>query len=201
MINSVSSFIEIAGTIAFTISGIFSAMQKRLDVFGVLMIGFVTAIGGGTIRDILIGHTPVSWMETIHIPLTILLTSVVSILFKTYIHSFRVTLFLFDTLGLGLFTVMGIQTGISTGLHPAICLMLGTITGCFGGVLREMLLNEIPILFHKEIYATACIAGGLVYLVSISFIDRSIAELLSIGLVCGIRIVAVRNNWSFPPLE
>lgn len=201
MFHSLSSFIEIAGIIAFTVSGIFSAMQKRLDVFGVLMIGLVTAIGGGTIRDLLIGHTPVSWMEDIRITIIILLTGLVSIFFKKYIRSLKITLFLFDSLGLGLFTITGIQAGLDAGLHPAICVMLGTITGCFGGVIRDMLLNEIPVLFHKEIYATACIAGGIVFLLSRMFLDENIAQLLSIGVVCSIRIIAVRKNWSLPPLK
>ncbi|MBC8052196.1 MAG: trimeric intracellular cation channel family protein [Sphingobacteriaceae bacterium] len=201
MIDSVSSLIETTGIIAFTISGVFSAMRKRLDVFGVLIIAFVTAVGGGTLRDMLIGHTPVSWMQNIRIPVIILITGIISILFKKYIRGFKVTLFLFDTLGLGLFTITGIQAGLATQLHPAICLMLGTITGCFGGVIRDMLLNEIPVLFHKEIYATACIAGGIVYLLGISFMGESIAELLSIGTVCSIRIIAVKQKWSLPPVK
>src|ERR1041385_4392491 len=149
MVN-ISSIIEISGTIAFTISGAFSAMQKRLDVFGVLIISFVTAIGGGTIRDVLIGYTPVTWMRDYETPLIILGTGIATIFFKKYIKTFKTVLCLFDALGLGLFTIIGIQKGINAGLNPGVCVALGTITGCFGGVLRDILLNNIPLIFQKE---------------------------------------------------
>ncbi len=197
MIN-ISAVIEIAGTVAFAISGAFSAMQKRFDVFGVLIMGFVTAIGGGTIRDVLIGYTPVSWMRDYQLPLIILGTVIATILFKKYIKSFKVTLFLFDALGLGLFTIIGIQKGISAGLNPGVCVALGTITGCFGGVLRDILLNNIPLIFHKEIYATACILGGTLYILLINHMDTDTLEILAVTVVCATRIVAVKYKLSLP---
>jgi len=197
MIN-ISSAIEIAGTVAFAISGSFSAMQKRLDVFGVLIMGFVTAIGGGTIRDVLIGDTPVSWMRDYQLPLIILGTVIATILFKKYIKTFKITLFLFDALGLGLFTIIGIQKGINAGLNPGVCIALGTITGCFGGVLRDILLNNIPLIFQKEIYATACIIGGTLYILLIHQMDSNVVKLLAVTVVCAIRIVAVKYNLSLP---
>ncbi|WP_295796763.1 trimeric intracellular cation channel family protein [Mucilaginibacter sp.] len=196
-----SLIIEILGTIAFTISGVFSAMQKKLDLFGVLIIGFVTAVGGGTIRDVLIGNTPVTWMKDIITPLIILGTAIVTICFKQLVKNLKVTLFLFDALGLGLFTVIGIQKGLDAGLNPGICVALGTITGCFGGVLRDLLLSQIPVLFQKEIYATACIIGGTVYVISLSFINQQFAEAIAVILICGIRIFAVRLNWKLPSIK
>jgi len=196
-----SLIIEILGTIAFTISGVFSAMQKKLDLFGVLIIGFVTAVGGGTIRDVLIGNTPVTWMKDIITPLIILGTAIVTICFKQLVKNLKVTLFLFDALGLGLFTVIGIQKGLETGLNPGICVALGTITGCFGGVLRDLLLSQIPVLFQKEIYATACIIGGTVYVISLSFINQQFAEAIAVILICSIRILAVRLNWKLPSIK
>ena len=197
MIN-ISSVIEISGTIAFTISGAFSAMQKRLDVFGVLIISFVTAIGGGTIRDVLIGYTPVTWMRDYETPLIILGTGIATIFFKKYIKTFKTTLFLFDALGLGLFTIIGIQKGINAGLNPGVCIALGTITGCFGGVLRDTLLNNIPLIFQKEIYATACIIGGIVYMMLVNHLDSDIVEILAVMIVCAVRIVAVKYKLSLP---
>lgn len=197
MIN-VSSLIEISGTVAFTISGAFSAMQKRLDVFGVLIISFITAIGGGTIRDVLIGYTPVTWMRDYETPLIILGTGIATIFFKKYIKTFKTTLFLFDALGLGLFTIIGIQKGIGAGLNPGVCVALGTITGCFGGVLRDILLNNIPLIFQKEIYATACIIGGTWYVLLIKRLDTDIVEILAVTIVCAIRIVAVKYKLSLP---
>jgi uncharacterized membrane protein YeiH len=195
---NISSVIEISGTVAFAVSGAFSAMQKRLDVFGVLIMGFVTAIGGGTIRDVLIGYTPVGWMRDYQLLLIILGTVIVTILFKKYIKVFKITLFLFDALGLGLFTIIGTQKGISAGLNPGICVALGTITGCFGGVIRDILLNDIPLIFRKEIYATACIVGGTLYVLLIKQMDADLVKITAVVVVCAIRIVAVKYKLSLP---
>jgi uncharacterized membrane protein YeiH len=195
---NISSVIEIAGTVAFAISGSFSAMQKRLDVFGVMIMGFVTAIGGGTIRDVLIGDTPVSWMRDYQLLLIILATVVVTIFFKKYIKTLKTTLFLFDALGLGLFTIIGTQKGMSAGLNPGICVALGTITGCFGGVIRDILLNDIPLIFRKEIYATACIIGGTLYVLLINHMDADMVKIIAVIVVCAIRIVAVKYKLSLP---
>ena len=195
---NISSVIEIAGTVAFAISGSFSAMQKRLDVFGVLIMGFVTAIGGGTIRDVLIGDTPVAWMRDYQLLLIILGTVIATILFKKYIKTLKTTLFLFDALGLGLFTIIGTQKGINAGLNPGICVALGTITDCFGGVIRDILLNDIPLIFRKEIYATACILGGTLYVLLIGHMDADLVRIVAVVVVCATRIVAVRYKLSLP---
>ncbi|MEO6151236.1 MAG: trimeric intracellular cation channel family protein [Mucilaginibacter sp.] len=200
MPDTLSAIIEILGTIAFTISGVYSALLKKLDMLGVIIIGFVTAIGGGTLRDILIGHTPVSWMRNINTPLIILITAVITIIFKKKVKNFKVTLFLFDAMGLGLFTVIGLQKGVAAGLHPAVCVALGTITGSFGGVSRDILLNHIPVLFHKEIYATACIVGGIVYFLAMPLCGRAVAEIIAVVLVSGIRIIAFEKKWQLPAL-
>ena len=198
MMVNISSVIEISGTVAFTISGVFSAMQKRFDVFGVLIMGFVTAIGGGTIRDVLIGYTPVTWMRDYETPLIILATGLATIFFKKYVKTLKTTLFLFDALGLGMFTIIGTQKGMEAGLNPGVCVALGTITGCFGGVSRDILLNNIPLIFHKEIYATACIVGGTLYILLLNHLDTDIVELLTVSIVCAIRIIAVKYKLSLP---
>ncbi len=191
--------IEILGTVSFAISGTFAAMQRRLDPFGVLIIAFVTSIGGGTLRDLLLGDTPVAWMRDVNYCLLILLTSIATIFFKTHIKKFKVTLFLFDSLGLGLFTMLGIQKGIAFGLGPGICVALGTITGCFGGVIRDTLLNTIPLIFHKEIYATACILGGVLYytLTYFDFTDN-VATIVVIAFIFILRILVVRFKLALP---
>ena len=142
--------LDILGIIAFSISGVLVALNKRMDAFGVLIIAFVTAVGGGTLRDLLIGFTPVSWMRDITFTMVILGSTIVAILFKKYLYYLRKSLFLFDTIGIGLYTVIGVEKGINAGLHPIICIALGTITACFGGVLRDILCNEIPVIFRKE---------------------------------------------------
>lgn len=191
--------IEILGTVAFAISGSFAAMQKRLDPFGVLIIAFVTSIGGGTVRDLLLGDTPVAWMRDVNYCLLILLTSIATIFFKTHIKKFKVTLFLFDSLGLGLFTMLGIQKGIVFGLSPGICIALGTITGCFGGIIRDTLLNTIPLIFKREVYATACILGGVLYYALLYFnLKDDIAQIVVMAFIFVLRIVVVRYKLTLP---
>ncbi|MFA4866810.1 MAG: trimeric intracellular cation channel family protein [Pedobacter sp.] len=191
--------IETLGTIAFAISGTFAAMERRLDPFGVLIIAFVTSIGGGTVRDLLIGDTPVAWMRDVNYCLLILVTSLMTIFFKTHIKKFKVTLFLFDSLGLGLFTMLGIQKGIMFGLSPGICVALGTITGCFGGVIRDTLLNTIPLIFHKEIYATACILGGILFYALKYFnLKDDVATISVIAFIFLLRVVVVRFKLALP---
>lgn len=196
---STTETIETLGTISFAISGSFAAMQRRLDPFGVMIIAFVTSIGGGTLRDLLLGDTPVSWMRDVNYCLLILLTSIATIFFKTQIGKFKVTLFMFDSLGLGLFTLLGIQKGIAFGLSPGICIALGTITGCFGGIIRDTLLNTIPLIFRKEIYATACILGGILYFALKSFqLTEEVNTIVVIAFIFVLRIVAVRFRLALP---
>jgi uncharacterized membrane protein YeiH len=196
---STTYVIEILGTIAFAISGSFAAMQRRLDPFGVLIIAFVTSIGGGTVRDLLLGDTPVAWMRDVNYCLLILVTSLLTVFFKTQIKKFKVTLFLFDSLGLGLFTLVGVQKGIVFGLSPGICVALGTITGCFGGVIRDTLLNTIPLIFRKEIYATACILGGVLYFALLYFnLEADVAKIIVIAFIFTLRIIVVRYKLALP---
>ena len=155
--------IDLLGTVAFAISGALAGYAKRLDAFGIVIMAFVTAAGGGTLRDILLGVRPVSWMTNMDLVYTILISVVFTFIFRKHFAKLRKTLFLFDTIGIGLYTVVGVQIGLNEGLHPIICITLGCISACFGGVIRDILVNEIPVIFRKNIYATACILGGIVY--------------------------------------
>jgi uncharacterized membrane protein YeiH len=193
--------IDILGTIAFAISGVLVALHKKMDPFGVLIIAFVTAVGGGTLRDILIGQTPVSWMQNMTYVYVIFGATVFSIIFRHKINYLRTSLFLFDTIGIGLYTVVGIEKGLSANLHPVICISLGTMTACFGGVIRDILCNEIPVIFRKEIYATACIIGGATYFLLREFIvDNNFIFVIAGLIVILIRILAVKFKISLPSL-
>lgn len=193
-------FIDILGTIAFATSGVYAAMEKRLDVFGVVIIGFITAIGGGTVRDMMIGNLPVTWIRSLNYTYIILATIVIVIIFKNSIFkNFPKTLLVFDSIGLGFFTISGIQKGIVAGLDPAICIALGTITGCFGGVIRDISLNNIPLIFKKEIYASACIIGGLLFFaLSYTALNDFLIEAVSICIVVLVRILSVIYDWRLP---
>lgn len=197
--EQINLIIEILGTISFAMSGSFAAMQKRLDPFGVLIIAFVTSVGGGTVRDLLL-DVPVFWMVDLLTFVLILSTCVLSMIFKSIEKNFKVTLFIFDSFGLGLFTIIGIQKGLTLGYHPLICLTLGTITGCFGGIIRDILLNRIPLIFRKEIYATACIVGGGIFLLFAKFstLSYTFVQIFTILLIVTIRTLAVKYHWRIP---
>ena len=161
--------IDILGVISFAISGVLSSMKKKMDPFGIFIIAFVASVGGGTLRDILIGF-PVAWMRDLTYMYVIMGTSVFAIIFRKKLVYLRKSLFLFDTVGIGLYTVLGIEKGLSADFPPIICIAIGTMTACFGGVIRDILCNEIPLLFRtKEIYATACILGGITYFLLMQF--------------------------------
>jgi uncharacterized membrane protein YeiH len=193
------NIIDILGTFSFAAAGAFAAMEKKLDPFGVLIISFATAIGGGTIRDVLIGEMPVAWLSNSTAIWVILAGAAVTIFFGSYLKKLNKMLFLFDAMGLGLFTMIGIQKGIAHGFSTGICITLGTITGCFGGVLRDVLLNNVPLIFQKEIYASASIVGGLLFFLMLRLgVTDNLASVVSILIVFFIRVMAVELNWSLP---
>lgn len=191
--------IEILGTFAFALSGAISAMRKRLDVFGVLIITFVSSIGGGTIRDLLIGDTPVAWLLNLQIITTILIAYMMSLFFLKKLIRMQKPIFWFDTIGLAVFCMVAIEKAIVFELHPIVCIALGTVTGCFGGILRDVILNEIPYVFRKDIYASACIAGGILYffLLYLNIHEGTSAWLAGIFIV-GIRITSHYFGWRLP---
>ena len=192
---------DLLGTVAFAISGVLVAMDKRLDLFGVFIIAFVTAVGGGTLRDLLIGNTPVAWMLESTYIITIIGTVILAIIFREKIRYLLKSLFLFDTLGIGLYTMVGIEKGLNADLLPVMCIILGTITASFGGVIRDILCNEIPVIFRKEVYATACVVGGLSYFLLRKLpLSDEYVYLASILIVIGIRIVAVKFKIALPSI-
>lgn len=198
---SIFYIIEILGTVAFAISGALTAMSKRLDPFGVFIITFVTAVGGGTLRDIMIGQTPVWWMTRLDIVLVVCIGFVLSVIFRKKLDKLRISLFLFDTIGLGVFTLFGLQKGIEFGLHPVICIALGTMTATFGGVIRDILCNEIPVIFRKQIYATVCILGGVLFFIlqKLNLHDDAVYLLTSVFII-SLRLIAVERRWRLKPL-
>jgi uncharacterized membrane protein YeiH len=194
--------IDILGTFAFAVSGVFSAMERKLDLFGVLIISFVTAIGGGTIRDVLVGNFPVNWLQNDTTIWVILISAICTILFGSYLKHLNTALFLFDALGLGLFTIVGIEVGLKHHLSGGICIALGTISACFGGVLRDVLLNKVPLVFRKEIYALACIIGGTVFYFFYKWhLNTDMTRIACILLIFAIRVIAFRFNLSLPRIS
>jgi len=194
--------LDLLGTMAFAISGVLTALHKKMDPFGVFVIAFVTAVGGGTLRDVLIGRTPVAWMLDLNYVYVIIIGFFMAIVFRRKLDKFRTSLFLFDTIGLGVFTLIGLERGILNGLHPIICVALGTMTACFGGVIRDILCNDIPVIFRREIYATICIIGGIVFFMLRGLhVAEDIVYLATSGVIITIRLLAVKFRWSLKAVE
>lgn len=194
--------LDILGTFAFAISGALVAADKKFDLFGVLIIAFVTAVGGGMLRDVLIDAHPINWIGDLNYLYTIFTAVVLTFLFKSKILPLSKTLFLFDTIGIGVFTLLGLQKGLSFNLHPVVALIMGMISAVFGGVLRDVLTNKVPLIFEKEIYASACLAGGITYLVLNYFgLDNNMIFIISASVIVIIRVVAVRFNLQLPKIK
>jgi uncharacterized membrane protein YeiH len=192
--------LEITGTGFFAISGALAANDRsKPDWFGASFIGFITSIGGGSLRDILLGSYPLVWIHDINFMYAIIAGVILaSILFKVLIK-LRRTFFLFDTVGIAMFTIVGTEKAMSLHVHPVIAAIMGMFSAVMGGVIRDVLTNEIPIIFKKEIYATACLAGAICYLVFDWFgMERNINFLISAAFIIMIRLTAVKLNLSLP---
>ena len=193
--------IEVIGTIAFAISGIRLAAAKEFDWFGAYTIGLVTAIGGGTLRDVLL-DIPVFWMQT---PLYLYVTGIslaVVIIFRKTLVGFDRALFIFDAIGLALFVVIGIQKSLDANYPMWVAIAMGTITGSFGGVTRDILINIEPLFFRKDIYATACLAGGIAFWLIKEFGGSETTQQITCAtVVIGLRICALKFDWGLPQLR
>lgn len=195
---SFDDIMDVTGTFSFALAGSLAAMEKRLDPFGVLIIAFATAVGGGTIRDLLLGNTPVVWLTDLRTVSTILVGYTFALIFASRLKRWFLLLTFFDALGLGFFTLIGIEKAIQHNLQPGICIALGTMTGCFGGVLRDVLLNNVPLVFRKEIYASASIVGGIVFFLLQEITNYELAYIAGFLIIVCLRLLALKFNWSLP---
>ena len=198
---TVEQVIEFLGTFAFAISGIRHAAEKTFDWFGGYVCGIAVAIGGGTIRDVMLGTTPF-WMTSPFYMLCTALALVVVVVFSRWIERLKNAWFVFDTLGLALFTIAGIQKSVAFGQPYWVAIIMGCITGAAGGVIRDIMLVREPVIFHKEIYAMASVAGGLAYWLTIH-LDSSVelSAIISFTVTCVIRFLAVKYHLSLPKLK
>lgn len=199
--STVLLIIEILGTFAFAISGIRHAAAKHFDWFGGFVCGFVVAIGGGTVRDVMLGVTPF-WMTSSLYIICTLLALVFVLTFARSLKRLDNAWFVFDTLGLALFTIAGIQKTLALG-HPFwVAIVMGCITGSAGGITRDILLNKVPVIFHKEIYAMACVIGGMIYWLLMTLgVNMAVTSTITFLAICLIRYLAMRYHISLPKLR
>lgn len=193
--------LDLIGTFVFAISGIRLASGKQIDWFGAYIIGLVTAIGGGTTRDLLLDVTPF-WMLDGKYFLTTGVALLATLLFRNRIFRLGNTLFLFDAIGLGLFTIVGISKSLEAGLPFWVCIVMGAITGSVGGLIRDVLLNQVPLLLRRDIYALACVTGGIVYFICFYFhLSTSATELIAALVVILVRLLALKFHIHLPVLN
>ena len=194
--------LDIIGTFAFAISGALVASRRNFDLFGVVIIAFATAVGGGMTRDVLIDAHPINWIGDLNYIWTILVAVTFTYLFKSKIAPLSKTMFLFDTIGLGVFTLLGVKKGLSFNLHPFVALVMGMVSSVMGGVIRDVLTNRVPLIFKKEIYASACLAGGLVYLITyylkLPYILQFSATMATVIII---RLIAVKYKLQLPRIK
>ncbi len=197
-----SYYINLAGVTVFAVSGALAASEKKTlhnDAFSVFFTGFITAIGGGTLRDITLGNYPVAWVRDGNVLWAIFLGFVITIVFARYLIRIKKGIFLFDTIGVGIYTVIGTRISLFYGVNPFAAAILGMISAVFGGVIRDTLINEVPMIFRREIYATACLAGAILYILLDRWdINGEINTAVSAFTVILIRLIAVRFNLSLP---
>ena len=196
-----TTLIDYIGTFAFAISGIRMAAAKKFDWFGAYVVGLVTAVGGGTIRDLLLSQTPFWMLQPSYLIVTGFALLVV-IIFGKQLIKMNTTMFLFDAIGLGLFTVVGYEKSLAAGFPIWVNIIMGTLTGAAGGILRDTLINEVPLIFRKDVYATACILGGFIFFICQEInLTNAICEILSASSVILIRIWAVRKSANLPLMK
>ncbi len=196
---TIQYILELAGTFFFSISGALASKPREQDWFGATFIGFITAIGGGSLRDVLLGSYPLVWISDIRFLYAILVGIVVASLFYPLLIKLRRTFLLFDTLGIAFFTILGTEKALRLGVAPEIATMMGMFTAVMGGVIRDTLTNEVPVIFRKEIYATACLLGSASYLLLNAWqVPRNASFLLASAVIILTRLLAVKYQLSLP---
>lgn len=191
--------LDLAGTFAFAISGVLRGIEKQMDIFGMLVLAVATASGGGTLRSILTGEYPVPFLEHPAYLVTCVLATAIVFYFRNRFARWKKALLVFDAIGLGTFLGLGTTVAIDHHISYWAAVMLGMVTAAFGGIIRDVLCSEVPLIFRRELYATCCIAGGLIY-VALLQLQASQTVIISVAIVSTIalRLLSLKYNWSLP---
>lgn len=191
---------DLFGVAVFAITGALMAGRKSMDLFGVLVIAIVTSLGGGTLRDVILDHHPVSWIGNDLYILVATLAAIGTVFWVRFTRPINERgLLIADAFGLAVFTVLGTQVALAQQVPVSAAVIMGVMTGVAGGVMRDIICNEIPLIFHKEIYATACIAGALIYIALQHFaLGEGLAALVAMLTVLSIRLAAIRWHLELP---
>ena len=196
---------DLVGTGVFAISGTLAALNKKKDhdLITLFFFGFITATGGGTLRDVVIDAHPVVWISDANYLIVVIVSVIVAILCRRWwLGILQRPLLVFDTLGIGIYTIFGLKKALMMGVNTWAAILLGVVSALFGGVIRDTLANDVPLLFERQLYVTPCLTGALVYVLALTLhLDPTINFLLSAGIITGFRLLAVKKNWSLPPIR
>jgi len=193
------NFLDLAGTFAFAISGAVAAKQRRLDLFGIVAIAFVVACGGGIIRDVCIGAIPPAGLTDWRYLSVSIFATMVIIFMDKWVERLNHPVLLFDAIGLSFFAVAGARKALDFGNNAEVAILLGMVTAVGGGILRDVLLNRIPVVLEKEIYASAALVGSLIVVIGAHWgLSKDLVSLFAIFACFGLRFLALRNHWNLP---
>ena len=202
-LESILVAIEVAGTIAFALSGLIESTRKRMDVIGVLSVTFVSAFGGGTVRDVLLDRRPLFWVQnTEYLWLVLAITLTAPLVLRAYRHQLVDKLMeAADALGLGLFAISGASLAAAAGMPHVVSVLMGAITAVVGGVLRDVLCNEIPKVFHDHVPYTLCALIGCSVFLALDAAGTApqVSTVAGIAAASGLRLLAVSRGWRIPP--
>lgn len=198
MIASLTAFLDFFGIAVFAVSGTLTACQKRLDIFGVLVIAIITCLGGGTLRDVILGVEPIWIVDSRYLWLG-MIAAVTTFVLQRFVRLPLKLLDVFDGIGLAFFTLAGIQKALGLGQPAEIAVLMGLMTGVAGGIMRDVLCNDIPLIFHREIYATAAISGGLLFVLLLHFGQpQTLAMLVGMAVIISLRLLGIFFGLALP---
>ncbi len=200
-LDSILFGLNALGTVVFAITGVIAGKRRRIDLFGAVLLGVITAIGGGTVRDLLLGRTPVFWIYDNTALIIAMVASFLGFFMVAQLEKFTKILAYLDAIGLAVFAVVGAQIAESAGANPLIIILMGCVTGCFGGLIRDLLTDRVPFLLSKDIYATATLVGGFFYVVLANLpLENPIRLIVASVIIAVIRIFSMNKGLSLPKL-
>ncbi len=197
--SAVTSLVEHLAVIVFAITGALVASRKQMDIFGFVLLGTATGVGGGTVRDVLLGHLPLVWVQDPSYLVVCIVATSITFFTAHLVRSRYRALLWFDALGLSLFCVLGTEHALNIGAHPIVAILMGMITATFGGIIRDVLGGEVSLLLKREIYVTAALTGAVVF-VGLEMVNQGRAVNLAVGFLCCfvVRGFALYFGWSVP---
>jgi uncharacterized membrane protein YeiH len=196
---------DLVGTAVFAISGTLAALNKKKDhdIFTLFFFAFVTATGGGTLRDVVIDAYPVAWISDANYLIVIVVSVVIAITCRRWwLGVLQRPLLVFDTLGIGIYTILGLEKALLMGVNAWAAILLGLVSALFGGVLRDTLANEVPLVFERQLYATPCLTGAVLYVWTQPLqLHPTLHFLVPVGVITGFRLLAAQKGWALPPVR